>query len=92
MNGRPRSGSEHGNAWVMFLDQGHYRLSPRVQMWKSILANIPRSRRRRHQPRRGGSRNPNLYRHKNITSRREQGDDDGEGQLSYPPMMLGVVF
>ena len=40
MNGRPRSGSEHGNAWVMFLDQGHYRLSPRVQMWKSILAKI----------------------------------------------------
>jgi len=40
MNGRPRSGSEQGNAWVMFLDQGHYRLSPRVQMWKSILAKI----------------------------------------------------
>jgi hypothetical protein len=70
MNGRPSSSSELDDIWVMFLDQGHYRLSPRVQTWKHILAKRSgRSRRRLSNPEKVGAETRAFTATKKITSR-----------------------
>jgi hypothetical protein len=71
------------------IEADRYPLSPRVQMWKGILAKIRPMPPKASLAPKGLERNPNRSRLRNIMNRRGQGEiGDGEAAISGPAMTV----